>query len=70
MVNDVNGSVNKWVVIPAAGSGQRMKSSIPKQYLKINNKTVLEHTLSVFTERDDIAGVIVCLAPNDKFGLI
>ena len=69
MVNDVNGSVNKWVVIPAAGSGQRMKSSIPKQYLKINNKTVLEHTLSVFTERDDIAGVIVCLAPNDKFGV-
>jgi len=69
MFNGVNFSVNHWVVIPAAGSGQRMKSSIPKQYLKINEKTILEHTLSIFVERDDIAGVTVCVAPNDSFGI-
>ena len=64
-----NHSVNHWVVIPAAGSGQRMQSSIPKQYLKINGKTVLEHTLSIFIEHDDIAGITVCVALNDNVGV-
>jgi len=54
-----------WVVIPAAGSGQRMKSLTPKQYLPLNGKTILEHTLDIFLRRDDIAGVVVCVAPND-----
>ena len=54
-----------WVVIPAAGSGQRMRSLTPKQYLPLNGKTILEHTLDIFLRRDDIAGVVVCVAPND-----
>ena len=32
-----------WVVIPAAGVGKRMESNLPKQYLKLNNKTIIEH---------------------------
>ena len=34
-------------VIPAAGVGSRMQANKPKQYLKILDKTILEHTLSV-----------------------
>lgn len=34
-----------WCVVPAAGIGSRMGLDIPKQYLKLHGKTVLEHTL-------------------------
>lgn len=54
-----------WVIIPAAGSGSRMQSSVPKQYLSVLGKTILEHTLSVFTESDFIQQVMVCLPEND-----
>jgi 2-C-methyl-D-erythritol 4-phosphate cytidylyltransferase len=56
-----------WVVIPAAGIGERMQSDIPKQYLKINNKTVLEHTLNCFLFHPDVAGIIVVLNSDDYY---
>lgn len=56
-----------WVVIPAAGIGKRMQSDIPKQYLKINNKTVLEHTLNCFLFHPDVAGIIVVLNTDDYY---
>jgi len=56
-----------WVVIPAAGIGQRMQSELPKQYLKINNKTVIEHTLACFTRHDQIAGIVVVLSAKDQY---
>jgi 2-C-methyl-D-erythritol 4-phosphate cytidylyltransferase len=36
------------LVIACAGSGNRFKSDIPKQFVKVNNKTILEHTLTQF----------------------
>lgn len=54
-----------WVVIPAAGIGKRMESELPKQYLRINNKTVIEHTLDCFMEHPDVAGIIVALNTDD-----
>jgi len=56
-----------WLVIPAAGIGQRMQSAIPKQYIKIHNKTILEHTLGCFLEHEKIAGIVVVLASHDKY---
>jgi len=56
-----------WVVIPAAGIGKRMQSDVPKQYLKINNKTVLEHTLNCFLFHPDVAGIIVVLNSDDYY---
>lgn len=58
---------NIWVVIPAAGVGKRMKSAIPKQYLQINNKTILEHTIARFSNRADISGVMIALSPDDEY---
>lgn len=37
------------VCIPAAGSGTRMKSDMPKQYLPLFGRPVLLHTLDVFS---------------------
>lgn len=62
-------SVSKpvWVVIPAAGVGKRMQLELPKQYLRINNKTVIEHTLDCFFDHEHVAGVVVALNLSDPY---
>ena len=47
------------VIIPAAGSGTRMQSEIPKPYLKIGGKTILEWTVSRFSQLPDVRQIIV-----------
>lgn len=54
-----------WVVIPAAGAGNRMGAAVPKQYLDLAGRTVIEHTLALFSEHPLIAGVVVALAERD-----
>lgn len=56
-----------WVVIPAAGVGKRMESDTPKQYLILNNKTIIEHTLSVFDEHDSISEIVVSISEGDEY---
>jgi len=48
-------------IILAGGSGTRIKSEIPKQFLKINGKRIIEYSLQVFEQHpfiDEIAVVI------------
>ena len=54
-----------WAVIPAAGTGTRMQSDVPKQYLMINNRKVIEYVLDVFCAHEQIAGVMVALSAGD-----
>lgn len=56
-----------WVLIPAAGIGKRMNSDIPKQYLKISDKSIIEHTLQCFTDHPEVAGIIVALNGDDPY---
>jgi len=56
-----------WVIIPAAGIGSRMNADCPKQYLQLNGKTVLEHTLDCFIHHPRISGVIVAIAAHDEY---
>ncbi|MDX2505520.1 MAG: 2-C-methyl-D-erythritol 4-phosphate cytidylyltransferase [Gammaproteobacteria bacterium] len=58
---------NYWAVIPAAGVGKRMGSNIPKQYLPLAGKTVLEQTLSVFLQHPKIDGIVVAITQGDPF---
>jgi 2-C-methyl-D-erythritol 4-phosphate cytidylyltransferase len=53
------------VIIPAGGSGKRMNTSEKKQFLVLNKKTILEHTLSVFQNHDLINSIIV-VSPQDE----
>jgi 2-C-methyl-D-erythritol 4-phosphate cytidylyltransferase len=55
-----------WVVIPAAGSGSRMRKSLPKQYLCIHGSTILEHSINIFLANDEIQKIIVALAKDDR----
>lgn len=52
-------------MIPAAGVGARMGMSMPKQYLPLLGKTVIEHTLDRLSSHPRIAGVVVVIAPGD-----
>ena len=54
-----------WAVVPAAGSGTRMNSQIPKQYLALAGKTVIEHSLARLAAHPLIDGIVVALAPGD-----
>lgn len=56
-----------WVIIPAAGIGTRMNADCPKQYLKLNGKTVLEQTLDCFIHHPRISGVIVAITEHDPY---
>ncbi|TDJ64441.1 MAG: 2-C-methyl-D-erythritol 4-phosphate cytidylyltransferase [Proteobacteria bacterium] len=55
-----------WAVVPAAGKGLRMGADIPKQYLHIAGKPVLQHTLEIFVGHSQIAGVAVVIAADDR----
>ncbi len=55
----------KYAVIVAGGSGTRMGSDIPKQFLEINNCPVLMHTLQTFYNFDANMRLIVVL-PADQ----
>ena len=46
--------MNSSVIIVAAGNGTRFKGEIPKQYVKINNETILNMTLKKFINLDQI----------------
>lgn len=54
-----------WGVVPAAGSGQRMASELPKQYLEIAGRPLLDHALQALLGCADVRGVMVALAPDD-----
>ena len=56
-----------WVIIPAAGVGKRMATDTPKQYLTLNNKTILEHTLSIFDAHNSISEIILVVSQNDEY---
>lgn len=56
-----------WVVIPAAGAGRRMgDASVPKQYLPLHAKTVLEHAAAPFLADPDCRGIVFALAADDR----
>ena len=51
-------------IILASGTGKRYHSDIPKQFVKIAGKTVLEHTLDVFEKSKFIDSVILVITPD------
>jgi len=50
-----------YAIIVAGGSGQRMKSSVPKQFIELNGKPILMHTLEKFYCAKSSIEIIVVL---------
>ncbi|QCI20551.1 2-C-methyl-D-erythritol 4-phosphate cytidylyltransferase [Buchnera aphidicola (Brachycaudus cardui)] len=54
-------------IVPAAGIGSRMQLDFPKQYIKIQNRTILEHTLATLLLHPNIVRIIVSLNHQDNY---
>ncbi len=51
-------------VVLAGGTGTRVGLHIPKQLVKVAGKTILEHTLDVFEDAEEIDEIVVLMAPG------
>ncbi len=56
-----------WAIVPAAGIGKRMQSDVPKQYLPLNGRPVLEHTINTLLKNKNINGLVIALRPDDAY---
>jgi len=52
-------------IIPAAGRGKRIGASVPKQFLEIQGRPLLHHTLMVFASCKLIDYVVLVMPPAD-----
>ncbi len=56
-----------FALVPAAGVGSRFGAALPKQYVRIAGRTVLEHTLRRLLDEPQIVQVAVVLARDDAW---
>jgi 2-C-methyl-D-erythritol 4-phosphate cytidylyltransferase len=54
-----------WGLVPAAGVGRRVGSAIPKQYLELGGRKVIDLTLTTLLAHPRVRGVVVALDPGD-----
>ncbi|WP_034411331.1 2-C-methyl-D-erythritol 4-phosphate cytidylyltransferase [Candidatus Photodesmus katoptron] len=54
-------------IVPAAGVGSRMKTSIPKQYLMLSGKTVLEYSVEKLLSHPLINKIVIAIADFDPY---
>src|SRR5688572_29294731 len=60
--------MNKYAVIVAGGTGSRMGSAIPKQFLLLNDKPVIYYTIKAFLEAYEDLNIILVL-PVEHFDM-
>lgn len=56
-------------IIPAAGEGRRMGGGVEKQFLHLQGKPVLAHTLGVFDQSPEIDDLVLVVAPQQRQAL-
>jgi 2-C-methyl-D-erythritol 4-phosphate cytidylyltransferase len=63
-----NGVKPKYIaLIPAAGVGARMAANLPKQYLDLAGKSVLQRTVDCFLDCPEIDQIFVVVSVEDAF---
>jgi 2-C-methyl-D-erythritol 4-phosphate cytidylyltransferase len=60
-------SEHLWAVVPAAGIGRRMGGEVPKQYLELQGRRVIDHTLQRLLGHPLIEAAYVALSPQDDY---
>ena len=55
------------VVVPAAGVGKRMLASCPKQYLTLNDETILSHTINRLLSHKNIEKIVLAISDGDEY---
>jgi 2-C-methyl-D-erythritol 4-phosphate cytidylyltransferase len=60
-------TANLWAVVPAAGSSRRKAgAALPKQYLPLAGRTVIEWSVAPFLEHSDCERIVVVVAGQDR----
>ena len=55
-----------FLILLAAGDSKRLESTTPKPFHKINNKTLLEHTINTFKDFSEIKKTVVVYNKKHK----
>ena len=58
--------MNIFLILLAAGESKRLKSSVPKPYIEVNNKKLLEHALNSFQDFRKIKKTIIVYNKKHK----
>lgn len=56
--------LKNYAIILASGSGNRFGAKLPKQFVKINKKTILERSIEIFENCKEIDNIIVVITPE------
>lgn len=57
--------MKKFALIVAGGSGSRMGNAVPKQFMEINSRPILMHTIDVFLRYDPEIEIVLVLPKNE-----
>ncbi|VUD51922.1 2-C-methyl-D-erythritol 4-phosphate cytidylyltransferase [Thalassocella blandensis] len=60
-------NANIIAIVPAAGSGSRMMSETPKQYLRIGEKSIIDITLEKLLAVPEVSAVVVAVSEDDQW---
>ena len=55
-----------WFVIAAAGASSRFGGPVPKPYLRVAGRSLIEHALRALSRLPGVAGGVVVTAPGDR----
>lgn len=55
-----------YAIIVAGGTGKRMSSILPKQFMELNGKPILMHTISAFAKNIHQPTIIIVLAQEEE----
>ena len=61
IIDYINLKMKRYAIIVAGGSGQRMESLVPKQFMELNQKPVLMHTIEKFYSAASSIHIVVVL---------
>jgi len=56
--------MKNYAIILASGSSSRFGGELPKQFIKIDGKTILEHSVNAFEINENITDIIVVCNPD------
>ena len=56
-----------FAIVPAAGSGKRFGSEVPKQYIELAGRPLIYHSLATLCACERIERVWVVLSPGDEW---
>lgn len=62
-------NTHAWCVVPAAGSGQRFGGPVAKQFVEVQGKSILMHSLEALACHPSVEGLVVPLSADAEVDL-